>query len=243
MKKENLVCVSEWHIRIKIKNILQISLWLLKNKIYELSLDNKNIFSTKQPVALKNSLWLGGKFMKTAVYILDTKVLEDKEIFASQYAKMMDYRKKRIDSYKDDNDKRLCLGTGILLSYALEKAGENEKELEYAKKESGMPYFKNKSDFYFSLSHSGERAMCAVSKNSIGCDVELLDDSNKDTVGWTKIESYAKATDTPLAYLMGNKGSMDSAYKFCGFERGDGYVYTVCSKEAITDEVLEIVSL
>ncbi len=182
--------------------------------------------------------------MKTAVYIFDTKVLEDKAVFDSQYEKMSDYRKKRIDSYKDEKDKRLCLGTGIALSYALLKAGEDEASLEYAKKESGMPYFKNRSDLHFSLSHSGERAMCAISSKPIGCDVEVFaDKADKDTVSWTKIESYAKATDTPLAYLMGNKASMDSAYKFFGFERNDGYVYTVCSKEEITDEALEIVVL
>ena len=182
--------------------------------------------------------------MKTAIYIFDTKVLEDKEVFAREYAKMTDYRKKRIDSYRDENDKRLCLGTGIVLSYAVAKAGLNEAELEYAKKESGMPYFKNKSDFHFSLSHSLERAMCAVSENPIGCDVEVFsEEADKDIAGWTRIESYAKATDTPLAYLMGNKGSMDSAYKFHGFERSDGYVYTVCAKEAISDSQLEVVQL
>lgn len=184
--------------------------------------------------------------MKTAVYILDTKVLEDKELFAREYAKMTDYRKKRIDSYKADNDKRLCLGTGILLSYAVAKAGLNESELEYVKKESGMPYFKNKSDFHFSLSHSSERAMCAVSSEEIGCDVELAGNGEKDmsdSIDWTKIESYAKATDTPLAYLMGGKGRMDSAFKFTGFERGDGYIYTVCSKQELSDEDLEVVEL
>ena len=184
--------------------------------------------------------------MKTAIYIFDTKVLEDKTIFSEELAKMTDYRKQRVDSYRDENDRRLCLGTGIVLSYALKKAGENEAELEYTKKESGMPYFKNRPDLHFSLSHSGERAMCAVSDSPIGCDVELLGNgeaSYSDTVHWTQIESYAKATDTPLAYLMGNKTAMDSAYQFSGFERNDGYIYTVCSKETITDSALEIVEL
>lgn len=182
--------------------------------------------------------------MKTMVYIFNTKVLEDKEIFEAQYKLMPEYRQKRIDSYKDANDRRMSLGAGILLAHAIKNAGFAESELKIAYKESGMPYFKNDLDFHFSLSHSNERAMCAVSDESIGCDVEFVtENANPSPAEWTKIESYAKATDMPLSQLMGNKSAFDPSYQFKQIELKDGYSYTVCTQELVTDEQIEVFTL
>ena len=129
--------------------------------------------------------------MKTMVYIFDTKVLRDKKIFDEMYRKMPEYRRKKIDAYQTDAEKRLCLGTGVVFSHAIEAAGFSEDELKIAYSESGKPYFKNDLDFHFSLSHSQERAMCAVSDEPIGCDVEQIS-LDRDTDMWTRLESYAK---------------------------------------------------
>ena len=110
--------------------------------------------------------------MKTMVYIFDTKVLEDKERFDALYKTVPLYRQQKVDAYSSAPEKRLCLGTGLVFSHAIRQAGFSESELKIAYGENGKPYFKNDLDFHFSLSHSGERAMCAVSDEPIGCDVD-----------------------------------------------------------------------
>ena len=40
------------------------------------------------------------------------------------------------------------------------------------KDENGKPYFLDRGDIHFSLSHSGEYVMCAISDSPVGCDVQ-----------------------------------------------------------------------
>lgn len=171
---------------------------------------------------------------ETQVYIFDTKNLADKSVFDALYKTVPEYRQKKIDFYQYDKDKRLSLGVGLVLSYALEKAGFAQDELEWAYKESGKPYFKNNEEIQFCLSHSEERAMCAISTEKIGCDVEFITPDNEvDVEQWTKIESYAKASDIELSSLLDGKKIPDSKFIFRQIELNDGYKYTICSQSAI----------
>ena len=180
--------------------------------------------------------------MKTMVYIFDTKVLEDKKTFDRLYKTVPEYRQKKIDGYTTDAEKRLCLGTGVVFSHAITEAGFSEDELHLAYGENGKPYFKNDLYFHFSLSHSGERAMCAVSDEPIGCDVELItDDRDADT--WTRLESYAKATDEPLSMLMNQKSPFNSAWIFKETNLNDGYKYMTCTKEKLSDDQIVVYTL
>lgn len=178
--------------------------------------------------------------MKTMIYTLDTKVLENKSLYDSCYGIVPDYRKKKIDAYTGEPEKRLCLGTGILLSYAIKQAGFSESALHIAYEESGKPYFINDRNFHFSLAHSGDRAICAVSEESIGCDVEKLEDG-KDLDQWTKLESYAKATDEPLSSLMNKENPFQAGWLFKEIKLDDEYKYMVCSQENLTeDNILQV---
>ena len=111
----------------------------------------------------------------------DVSAYENKELFYELYSKMPDYRKSRTDSLKLDKDKRLSLGAGVLLCRALSAAGFDGSELNISYGEHGKPYFPEISDkFQFSLSHSGNMAMCAFSYSDdgkavpVGCDIELV---------------------------------------------------------------------
>ena len=172
----------------------------------------------------------------TRIYIASVEGLKGEVLFKKFYEKMPDYRRKKIDSCADEKERRLSLGAGILLSFAVLNAGYSESELEYGYRESGMPFFKNEPNLFFSLSKSEEKVMCAVSSDPIGVDVEFVRDSGKDYDSWIKAESYAKATDTGLSDILEGKTSMNSEFRFFFPDFGDGYKYAVCSEEFLNDE-------
>lgn len=180
--------------------------------------------------------------MKTMVYIFDTKVLEDKKLFDALYKEVPEYRQKKVDSYASEADKRACLGTGVVFSHAIKEAGFSESELKIAYGENGKPYFKNDLDFHFCLSHSVDRAMCAVSDEPIGCDVERISD-DKDTDLWTRLESYAKATDIPLFQLMNQKSPFSGDWLFKEVDLKDGYKYMTCTQEDLSDDQITVYKL
>ena len=104
------------------------------------------------------------------VYVYETSIFSDKELFDKFYEKMDDRRKEKIDRLKNDSDKYLSLGAGTLIKTVLAEAGINEFELEYG--ENGKPYIKGRKDLFFNLSHSGKYAALSVSDKEVGIDIE-----------------------------------------------------------------------
>lgn len=94
--------------------------------------------------------------------------------FDKQFNNVSPYRRERINSYKQPEDKRLCLAATLLLERALSEFGLKESEMDYYVNDYGKPYFKNRSDIFFSLSHSGNYAMAAASDKEIGCDIQQI---------------------------------------------------------------------
>lgn len=45
---------------------------------------------------------------------------------------------------------------------------------EMSRTAKGKPYFPQYPDLHFSLSHSGELSLCALSEKEVGCDIELV---------------------------------------------------------------------
>ena len=182
--------------------------------------------------------------METQIYIASTEALEDQEKFERLYQSVSAYRKMKIDRYKTPAEKRLSLAVGLLLAQALNKEGLDEKSMQVLTKDNGRPYFKDHEEIYFSLSHSGERAMCAVSSRPIGCDVQLLDPSlGIDLENWPKMEAYSKASDTPMVYLMGGKSTYSKEFSFKTVELEPDYTYIICSKDKIADTQIHKIEL
>lgn len=115
------------------------------------------------------------KNLSTMVYFATDEFLLDEHLFLYFYDKVSSYRKQKIDRLKMPEDKRLSLLSGLLLEYALNDIGEVDKEI--LEDENGKPHLKD-CDINFSLSHSGNVAMCAVSKYPVGCDVEKVREIN-----------------------------------------------------------------
>lgn len=106
-------------------------------------------------------------------YILDTSLLEDSSLFALGMQKVSSFRYSKVEKMKFEDGKRLSLGCGLLLRYALINQGQ-DPDLPIALTKYGKPYIQSGSNLQFNLSHSGNRAVCSISNCPVGCDIEML---------------------------------------------------------------------
>lgn len=109
--------------------------------------------------------------MRTRLYIASTDALRDEKRFARLAETIPPARRKKLGAYRHEGARLLSLAASLLLARALSDAGIRSNEI--AVTEYGKPYLPRYTDFRFSLSHSGNMALCAVSPEEIGCDIEL----------------------------------------------------------------------
>lgn len=133
------------------------------------------------------------------------------------------------------------------------------ESLEFSKGAHGKPYVKNMPVF-FSVSHSGDFAICAVSDKEIGIDIERIRPVNLKTAQrfaaseelkyiteerrffeiWTLKEAYFKCVGTGLGAdiksvsfeINGGVINCSQPGFLCSFyEAPEGYICSVCEKE------------
>lgn len=85
------------------------------------------------------------------------------------------YRQETIISYQNENDKNLSLLAGYLLH---QEIGELDKSIVFNK--HGKGYIKDRDDLFFSLSHSKDFVLLAISDHEVGCDIEYMKEPNLD---------------------------------------------------------------
>ncbi|WP_458406775.1 4'-phosphopantetheinyl transferase family protein [Anaerotignum sp.] len=104
---------------------------------------------------------------------MNVRILENKEAFQKGMRLISGDRRNKILSLKNDQPARLSLGAGLLLRIALERMGYLKylNNIQYGK--HGKPYISNLK-FHFSLSHSGDYAVCAYSDSPIGMDLQKI---------------------------------------------------------------------
>jgi 4'-phosphopantetheinyl transferase len=140
--------------------------------------------------------------------------------------------------------------TLLLLAETLgEIFGEKTLELKLKKDEKGRPFFENKQDIRFSLSHSGRYAACAVStEGNVGVDIEMIPtdtkyekirerffsekEKNRASEGaegfakvWTRKEAYYKYRGGRINDLDSEK---DERVEYDSFNIDGEYIITVC---------------
>lgn len=170
------------------------------------------------------------------VYIVNILPLLNEEVYKYYYDRVGEHRRRKADRLLAVIDKARSVGAGAVLRFAIEDCTEfNYDELEFDVDENGKPYVKN-APFHFSLSHSGDYAVCAISDSPVGVDIEqereLTEKFKKrfaETIlQWTKKEAKGKLTgngffdDTPDSFVYTHK-------------KTDGYIITVCSDKTIDD--------
>ncbi|MCR5175617.1 MAG: hypothetical protein K6C05_02065 [Anaerovibrio sp.] len=191
------------------------------------------------------------------VYIADSALLKDDGLFDVLYSQVPVYRRKVIDSKESVEDKRSALAASVLLSHALRAAGFRADDMILKYNKHGKPFFEDHPEMDFSLAYSEDRAMCALSVADgpfgceIGCDVEkntkeqaeYLDQHNMTVDGWTRLESYAKATQTSMEQLFFGGANVVPGFFFSHPEIDDEYKYNICCRMKIPAENMTFVDL
>lgn len=122
------------------------------------------------------------------VYWADANDITDQEAFKKLYDILPNWRREKVDRSKREEAKKLSLCAGYLFVYALEKEGRQNLLDKVVLAKHNKPVFIEdgiiasdancESDdikpLYFNISHSGTRAMCAISNVNIGCDIQVL---------------------------------------------------------------------
>lgn len=124
------------------------------------------------------------------IYAAKTDELKDKLLFNKLYHAVPQYRQQKIDRMRFDKDKRLSLGAGLLLKYALHQANIDENSIHIDYSPNKKPYIREYSEFHFNLSHSESCVVCAVSNCETGCDVEKV-----TVIDWDIAQKYFSASE------------------------------------------------
>ncbi len=112
-----------------------------------------------------------------ALYAADVSVLSDPRLYEAAYAGVSAARREKADRYYFAKDRYLSIGAEVLLRHAIRAEGICESSVVFSYGEHGKPYLAD-ADVFFSLSHSGDFAVCAVSNREAGCDVEKIAAAN-----------------------------------------------------------------
>ena len=178
------------------------------------------------------------------------------EQYHTAYQAMDSVRKARCDRLRDNEAKRLCIAADMLARKMLAKEIKTTPEsLEFYTDPNGKPFVKG-YDINFSVSHSGNIAMCAVSHYPIGADIELVCDPPERVMKrvcpngcgtrrffeiWTMTESYGKLTGKGVANALSNLklefngNQIKSNIEQCLFLTvpcPNGYIASLCIKKS-----------
>ncbi|MBO4217136.1 MAG: 4'-phosphopantetheinyl transferase superfamily protein [Clostridia bacterium] len=114
----------------------------------------------------------------TDIFIAHAEKYRDAEAFGKAFAEIPECRKAGIESMNNPSGKRLLLATGIALARALSSRGIDPLAADIRKTKQGKPYISRSRKVFFSLSHSGDLGVCAVSGCANGVDAERTGRAN-----------------------------------------------------------------
>lgn len=193
------------------------------------------------------------------VYSLNVSDLTE-ECISAHYEKMSSDRKAEIEKIKNPVSAKQKIAADYLRRIAIsEFRCVQPNDIIIKRTELGKPYTEN-IDVQFSVSHSGDMVVCAVSDIEIGIDAEKIRSVNfraatrfateeeLDYIGenterffeiWTLKEAYFKCIGTGLGADIKNvsfkinSGSIecsDKGYKCSFYPLKDGYCCSICEK-------------
>lgn len=119
---------------------------------------------------------MNSSIIKTALYTCNISPLKDAEKFSAVYSKLSADRKLKVDKCRKEDDKLRSAAAGFILTQALSELGIACTDETVCLTEYGKPFLPSYPQLNFNLSHSGDFVLCAISSQSVGCDVERIAD-------------------------------------------------------------------
>lgn len=107
-------------------------------------------------------------------YYADVRCLENGALFRERLKQLSPYRQQKIAILRHEKDRNRSLAAGLLLDHALAVYGLQERSVEYEIGEWGKPVLKYHPEICFSLSHSGDYAICTIGDKMVGNDIERV---------------------------------------------------------------------
>ena len=95
-------------------------------------------------------------------FIGDTAIYDDKGVIDEHLSSISPYRYRRYEAIKPESGKKLSLLSSHLVDEGLRAYGLREKDMEYGHSDKGRPFFMDRPDIRFSISHSGTKAMMCM---------------------------------------------------------------------------------
>ena len=92
--------------------------------------------------------------------------------------------------FRMEADKRRCLCAGLALLDALEERGIRPSAL--LKTQDGKPFLEKDPELHFNLSHSGNYAVCAVSEQEVGIDIQVIQEPKDSLLKYCCTEQEVK---------------------------------------------------
>ena len=181
-----------------------------------------------------------------------TLVREDIWAFDLQAAlkEISEQRREQALKFKYEQGQRLCVLAYLLLKQALREGYGITENPVFEYNEHGKPSIVGHSEIYFNLSHCKEAAICVVSNQPVGVDVEGIREYRESLVNytmndeeitliksaenhaaafirlWTMKEATTKLIGTGISNDM--KTVLDpTKYKYTTIDR-QRYIYTIC---------------
>lgn len=108
------------------------------------------------------------------VLVADVTPLFNPDTFAKCVCLLCEERLKKVNKLRRTKDKALSAGGWLLLKKCAACIDENTDIVNIGVYQGGKPYFINSPHVHFSLSHSGTMAMCAVSTQNVGADIQNI---------------------------------------------------------------------
>ncbi len=106
----------------------------------------------------------------------------DDYLYEKMFRQVSSYRQKKANAYYLKEDRYLSVACGYLLETALKELGIQAKDIDIKKNAYGKPYVDN-IPYYFNLSHSHQLAVCAISTEEVGIDVEWVKEYKDQVLG------------------------------------------------------------
>lgn len=176
---------------------------------------------------------------------------------ADRHAELLPrWRRRRLERLRYAPAREASFSAGLLWRYVMEKHGlQPEEPVRFL--QAGKPVFAEREDYYFSLSHSGPYAMCAISNNSVGVDIQRIKpvhmsvarrfhfrerdwlaehDPNEQNHAfyelWTRKEAWVKATSKDQLLNLNEQDVIHGVdgWQFVEYSLEDEYMAAVCAR-------------